>query len=150
MRLSDEVKEQILQRMEAAHRVEANGLMARLRIFGWSLKDVADCLLRAEAAPFLSIAEPKSFDMRAAEAIVANADVLMAEAAGLPHEYIVVLDVVQGDYDHLIAASVGDEPEAPAVAALVSIAGSNPNTAHLTINMIGWQHTCGVRQRTWG
>ncbi len=29
-------------------------------------------------------------------------------------------------------------------------ATAKANSAHLTINMIGWQHTCGVRQRSWG
>jgi hypothetical protein len=76
--------------------------------------------------PFISFADAEPFDAATAKRIVENADVLMAKASWLPLEYIVVLDVVDaGDGDHLIAASVGNEPEPPAAAALVNAASGD-------------------------
>jgi hypothetical protein len=94
MKLSGGMKRQALQALEAAHHAKAKGLLERLRIFDWSLKEVAESWRRARAARFLSIAEPETFDAEAAEALVENADAIIAGLAGVAREQVVVTEML--------------------------------------------------------
>jgi hypothetical protein len=123
MAIPDAVKLEAFENLKNAHRVRSARLVKRLRILNGSLDAWNELWQKLKQMPFISFADAEPFDAETAKRSIENADVLMAEAAGLPREYIVVLDVVQaGDDDLLIAESVGDDPEAPAVAALVDAA----------------------------
>jgi hypothetical protein len=119
MKLSDEVKRQALQSMEAAHHAKARRLLARLRICDLSLKTMAALWRLLRAAPFLSIADAEPFDAYAAEIFVENADAMIAELAGVAREQIVIIEVHQADNLLSICASLGEGPDAAALAALV-------------------------------
>jgi hypothetical protein len=123
MKLSDDMKRRVFQAMKAAHYGKAKRLLARLRICDWSLKEVAESWRRARAAPFLSIADAAPFYAEFAEFFAENADAIIAGAAGVAPEQIVVVEVTSLDGGLSICASVGEGPDAPALFVTVDAVG---------------------------
>jgi hypothetical protein len=112
------VKLEAFENLKKAHRIRSERLVNRLRIFNGSLDAWNELWQKLKQMPFISFADAEHFDAKSAEAFVANADATIADAAGIPREYVVVLAVYQGDHT-LICASLGEGTDAPALAAVV-------------------------------
>jgi hypothetical protein len=119
MSSSEAVKQEALHALEKAHRVRSEGLLERLRIFNGSLYAWNELWRKLKQMRFISFADAEPFDAKAAEVLVANADAIVADAAGIPREYIVVLGVYQDDFT-IICASLSEATDAPAVAVFIS------------------------------
>ena len=146
MPISQAVKQEAFQALEKAHRVRSEGLLETLRIFNGSLVDWYELWQKLKQLPFISFAEPKPFDVKAAETLIANADEIVSIASGAPREHIVVHGVYRDDFT-AICASYGESADAPAVAVLISVTGEA--TLHVWGEDRTWERTAdgGLRLR---